>query len=136
MTQWVVGRVVRVKDGWQDAGRRGTIICHPVTISVVWVGVKWDDEEDPDWFKARGLERVPPPRTDKRLRKPERLERTAARMREREGYLRENQHAIAALTRWHGRVGALRELRMRAMEDEPPVYKAVGAGERMPYADE
>ncbi len=47
---------VQVKKGWGDAGRKGTLFTKPIKFGNDWVGVLWDDEEDPDWFKAAGLD--------------------------------------------------------------------------------
>lgn len=51
-------RVV-IKSGFEGAGRRGWIIGSTLELyeigNIKWVPVLWDDEEDPDWFKASGL---------------------------------------------------------------------------------
>lgn len=46
----------RIKPGWHQEGREGTLF---VVISINgqdWAVVLWKDEEDPDLFKAAGLE--------------------------------------------------------------------------------
>ena len=48
----------RIKAGWLEAGREGHLLCfvtHP-RVGQTWAVVMWDDEEDPDCFKAAGLE--------------------------------------------------------------------------------
>ncbi|HXI90507.1 MAG TPA: hypothetical protein VNO24_10885 [Blastocatellia bacterium] len=108
-TEWVTGRTVRIKEGWQDAGKRGVILCKPVRIGQTWIAVLWDDEEEPDWFKQRGLEIVTGlPKRGKR--KSERLAETAAEMRAAGEVRREEARRFAANTRWHGREEALRKL--------------------------
>lgn len=53
---------VRIKKDWGDAGRMGTQMGHRVDMSngQQWVPVMWDDEEDPDWHKAMGLDFLQP----------------------------------------------------------------------------
>ncbi len=99
-TQWAKGRTVRIKDGWQDAGKRGVILCKPIHVGQLWIAVRWDGEEDPDWFKARGLEIVIQHRTAK-SRAQQRAD-TAAKMRAA-GELR-NRHRDAVNVRWSGGV--------------------------------
>ncbi len=48
---------VRIKAGWEGAGREGTLLA-VVYVDQYWSGVKWDDEEDPDWHKTSALEAV------------------------------------------------------------------------------
>lgn len=53
-----MGNIVMIKQGWENAGRRGLVIGL-VSLGQDWVGVLWADEDDePDWFKAAGLEIV------------------------------------------------------------------------------
>lgn len=78
-TEWVTGRTVRIKDGWQDAGKRGMILCKPIRVGQIWIAVLWDGEQDPDWHKARGLELVIV-RKHRDQTKAKRLADTAARM--------------------------------------------------------
>ncbi len=92
---------MRVKDGWQDAGKRGVILCKPIHVGQLWIAVRWDGEEDPDWFKARGLEIVIQPRKKQKPR-AERLAATAAEMRAA-GELR-NRYRDAVNVRWSGGV--------------------------------
>lgn len=49
---------LRIKDGWHEAGKTGKRIGWDVIVKQSWTPVLWDDEEDPDWFKAAGLEAV------------------------------------------------------------------------------
>jgi hypothetical protein len=51
------GTSVRIKVGFKDAGRKGCVIGKPFFSEQWWIPVFWDDAEDPDWFKASGLER-------------------------------------------------------------------------------
>jgi hypothetical protein len=47
---------VQIKDGWHGAGKQGTLLGASIMVGQAWAPVLWDDEEDPDWFKAAGLE--------------------------------------------------------------------------------
>ena len=47
---------VRVKDGWGGAGNKGVCLGEPVFVGQWWLPVKWDNEDDPDFFKITGLE--------------------------------------------------------------------------------
>lgn len=53
-----MGERCRIKTGWQDAGREGlflvTVADEP--LGQPWAIVLWDGEEDPDCFKAAGIE--------------------------------------------------------------------------------
>lgn len=64
---------VRIREGWDGAGRLGLRLGEDISISgVIWTPVLWDDQRadgDPDFHKARGLEpafdaRTPVPRAD------------------------------------------------------------------------
>lgn len=48
---------VRIREGWDQAGRRGTLYGFLWQIQA-WAAVVWDDEEDPDFVKAAALERA------------------------------------------------------------------------------
>ena len=48
---------VRIKDGWEDAGRLGTLVHTHQMSDQNWSMVLWDGEEDPETFKTRGLMR-------------------------------------------------------------------------------
>jgi hypothetical protein len=52
------GTRCRVKQGWEDAGREGEALCYfeHEKLGQQWILVIWDDEDDPDCFKAAGLE--------------------------------------------------------------------------------
>lgn len=53
---------VRIKQGWSAnwlGGRTGMTLGPDVMVEQWWTPVKWDDEDDPDWFKTAGLEIVP-----------------------------------------------------------------------------
>lgn len=46
----------RIKAGWREANKRG-VICDTVTINDrKWAVVMWYGENDPELFKAEGLE--------------------------------------------------------------------------------
>jgi len=50
---------VRIKQGWSAnwlGGRTGETLGPDVMVEQWWTPVKWDDEDDPDWFKTAGLE--------------------------------------------------------------------------------
>lgn len=46
---------VRIRDGWEGAGRLGRLLT-TVWAEQTWAVVLWNDEEDPDCFKMAGLE--------------------------------------------------------------------------------
>lgn len=48
---------VRIKPGWEGAGRKGVRHAE-VNVQQPWSVVVWDDEEDPDCFKSAGLEEI------------------------------------------------------------------------------
>jgi hypothetical protein len=50
---------VRICRGWDGAGREGRLLAW-VFARQRWAVVLWDDEEDPDCFKAAGLEEIRP----------------------------------------------------------------------------
>lgn len=50
------GTVVVIKDGWDKAGRVGIALGSPVFVKQDWVPVLFRDAEDPDFYKAEGLE--------------------------------------------------------------------------------
>lgn len=47
---------VRIKEGWEDAGQKGTVLGTNLFVEQLWTPVKWDDEEDPNFHKTIGLE--------------------------------------------------------------------------------
>ena len=49
---------VRVRAGWQDAGKVGDLLAGPVRDrkGQDWMVVQWDISDDPDMHKATGLE--------------------------------------------------------------------------------
>ena len=49
---------VRIKEGWEEAGRVGTLLAE-VEVVQTWGVVLWEDEEDPDCHKRSGLEVIP-----------------------------------------------------------------------------
>jgi len=51
------GMIVRIKEGWDSAGRVGTVLALPILLGQYWVPVLWEDEKDPDFYEAAGLER-------------------------------------------------------------------------------
>lgn len=68
MSNWV-GKVVRIKVGWMCAGRTGKALTNPMPgrYGQMWVGLEWDDEDDPTWEKAASLEIVHAPRKLQRV---------------------------------------------------------------------
>ena len=51
---------VRIKHGWEDAGRIGTVLRElKGPDGIGWTVLVWDDDEDPTTFKTRGLEPIP-----------------------------------------------------------------------------
>ena len=58
---------VKIRDGWQWAGRVGLVLASPICTRQYplsggqsWTPVLWEDEEDPDFFKTAGLESCTP----------------------------------------------------------------------------
>ena len=50
------GTRCKIKPGWEGAGREGQAISYfDESFGQVWIAVHWDDEDDPDCFKATGL---------------------------------------------------------------------------------
>jgi len=47
---------VKIKSGWEGAGREGVVLGETVLTGQEWVPMKFDDEEDPEFFKKAGLE--------------------------------------------------------------------------------
>ncbi len=46
---------VRIKEGWEDVGKRG--LCHGyINLDQCWAIVVWNDSEDPELVKMRSLE--------------------------------------------------------------------------------
>lgn len=61
--QWK-GRRVRIPldMNYADEGREGVAVGEPLSepyFSQPWLPVRWDDEEDPDWFQADMVEALP-----------------------------------------------------------------------------
>jgi hypothetical protein len=59
MTLVEAGKRVRIREGWQGAGKKGTALGMPLVVNggeMKWIPVLWDGEDDPDWHKAYGLE--------------------------------------------------------------------------------
>lgn len=46
---------VVIRDGWENAGKRGMVLGPPVFVEQNWTPVLWDDEDDPDFHKTAGL---------------------------------------------------------------------------------
>ena len=52
----IMNRVI-IKQGWWDEGRVGKRLGSDILIrGIMWTPVLWDDEEDPNWHKSRGIE--------------------------------------------------------------------------------
>lgn len=55
---WRRGTFLIVRPDWCEGGRQGTCLGPDVKInanSVLWTPILWAGEEDPDWYKTRGL---------------------------------------------------------------------------------
>ncbi len=50
------GTMVVIKDGWDKAGRVGVALGSPVFVKQWWIPILFRDAEDPDFFKAAGIE--------------------------------------------------------------------------------
>lgn len=48
---------IRVKKGWHEYPKTGICLGKPVFIEQWWIPIKWDDEDDPTFFKESGIER-------------------------------------------------------------------------------
>lgn len=62
MKEYWEAQMVRIKTGWENSGKLGVALGEPVTIyrnSQEWLPVIWQGEEDPDWHKLAGIEKVP-----------------------------------------------------------------------------
>ncbi len=45
-----------IKEGWDEEGLEGTVLGPDIKIDgMSWTPVLWSNEEDPDFFKTRGL---------------------------------------------------------------------------------
>ncbi len=57
---------VAIKADWYDAKKKAVQVGPPVFVEQWWVPVLWEDEEDPDFHKAAGLDGVvfPSPSTE------------------------------------------------------------------------
>jgi hypothetical protein len=60
------GQRVCIRKGWEQAGRKGTVLAHfgqqqflDLDLGQDWVAIKWDNADDPDNFKAVALELIP-----------------------------------------------------------------------------
>jgi hypothetical protein len=50
-------KIIKIKDGWEDAGRHGEQLGDPIEVNgMSWTPVLFQDEEDPDFFKTAALE--------------------------------------------------------------------------------
>jgi hypothetical protein len=49
---------VRIKKGWDKAGRVGKTLGPVLYLRQNWTPVLWEDAEDPDWHKTVGLEEI------------------------------------------------------------------------------
>ena len=56
--QYSNGTRIRIKKGWEDFGQVGTCLGIPIFVDQLWIPVLWDNEEDPEFFKLAGVERL------------------------------------------------------------------------------
>lgn len=57
MFKFKAGDLVRIKKGWDKAGRLGKVLGESIIYrDIEWTPVIWEEEEDPDWNKTIGLE--------------------------------------------------------------------------------
>ncbi len=59
-TSWTV----KIKEGWHQVGRKGKQVGREIFAEQWWTPVLWDDEEDPDFFKSAGLDKIEKWKTD------------------------------------------------------------------------
>lgn len=46
----------RVREGWDEAGKKGRFFGTVYIDGRAWAIVKWDGDDDPDMFKAESIE--------------------------------------------------------------------------------
>lgn len=63
--QFKVEDRIRIRDGWEEAGKTGTAIGPAFFYGQLWTPVVWDDNEDPDFVKSIALQRLPDVETRK-----------------------------------------------------------------------
>lgn len=51
---------IRIKDGWEDAGRLGQTVGNDIIQGNKWTPIVWDGEDDPEFHKTRGLDFLGP----------------------------------------------------------------------------
>ena len=57
MKSWKKGTRVKVKSGWYEYGKSGTVLGKNILVGNVWTPILWDDADDPDWSKTTALEK-------------------------------------------------------------------------------
>jgi len=57
---WEIGTRLQIAPGWYEEGKKGTVVGHDVFVEQFWTPILWDDEDDPDFHKAIGLEKERP----------------------------------------------------------------------------
>ena len=55
---WHKGDIAEVREGWDRAGTRFTVLGPAIFLEQWWVPVEDPDEEDPDFHKEAGLRKV------------------------------------------------------------------------------
>ena len=55
---YTYGTRIRIKKGWSEFGKVGTCLGNTVFVEQEWIPVLWDNEDDPDFFKLAGIERL------------------------------------------------------------------------------
>jgi hypothetical protein len=51
---------MRIKSGWDCAGRVGKVLGPNIYIGQAWTPIQWEGSDEPDWHKTAGLEQVGP----------------------------------------------------------------------------
>lgn len=70
--------LVRIRKGWEGAGRIGRVLGNAVMVQQWWTPVLWEDEDDPNFFKTAGLEDYVKPRG---LTKPQTIQAAIEHLR-------------------------------------------------------
>lgn len=56
MTKLLTGRLIEIRPGWMNAGRRGAAMAEPLNVrGQEWLAVLWFDTDDPEFHKLAGI---------------------------------------------------------------------------------